>query len=75
MRKELMLGHAVLFLFGFTVAGAQLFNGIFAYSFQWNEFIWDYDAWWVLNSVAFVYFVLYFASLVITRTRIAWTFT
>ena len=66
MRKQLILGHVVLFLFGFTVAGAAFVNGIFAYSFRWNEFVWDYDVWWILNSVVFIYFVAYFASLFLT---------
>ncbi len=74
LKREWLTAHIVIFLSGFTGAGAAFINAIFSYSFATNSFSWTFSLSWLLNAFAFVYLVVYFLTLVLERPSHAYAY-
>lgn len=74
LKKEWLTAHVVIFLIGFSAAGANFINPIFSYNFAFNNSNWTFSLAWLFNGLAFVYLVLYFLTLVLKKPSFGYVY-
>ena len=70
LKKEWLTAHLVIFLLGFSAAGANFINTLLSYSFSAGTFFGTFTLSWLLNTLAFVYLVLYFLVQIVRKPRL-----
>lgn len=74
LKKEWLTAHLVIFLLGFSVAGANFINTILSYSFSAGTFFGNFDLAWLLNALAFVYLVVYFLVQIVRKPSLEYQY-